>query len=194
MRRPSPAILTDAGRRLLCPAADASRPLRRAVPREPAHRARPRLLRPHRLRVRHRQARRAGHGDGRRPLRRPGRGDGRPADARVGWAAGIERLAMLLDDRRRRHRARSPWCRSATRPRRRRSTCCRRCARAGIRAEMAYRGNLRRRMERANRIGARAAVILGDDDIAARRGAGEGPRDRRHRRRCRSRSSPTRLR
>jgi histidyl-tRNA synthetase len=37
---------------------------------------------------------------------------------------------------------------------------------AGIRAEMAYRGNLRRRMERANRIGARAAVIIGDDDIA----------------------------
>ena len=37
----------------------------------------------------------------------------------------------------------------------------------GIRAEMAYRGNLNRRMERANRIGARAAVILGDDDIAA---------------------------
>ena len=31
---------------------------------------------------------------------------------------------------------------------------------------MAYRGNLRRRLERANRIGARAAVILGDDDIA----------------------------
>jgi histidyl-tRNA synthetase len=37
---------------------------------------------------------------------------------------------------------------------------------AGIRAEMAYRGNLRRRMERANRIGARAAVILGEDDMA----------------------------
>ena len=35
-----------------------------------------------------------------------------------------------------------------------------------MRAEMAYRGNLRRRMERANRIGARAAVILGDDDMA----------------------------
>jgi energy-converting hydrogenase A subunit M len=29
---------------------------------------------------------------------------------------------------------------------------------AGIRAEMSYRGNLRRRMERANRIGARAAA------------------------------------
>ncbi len=37
---------------------------------------------------------------------------------------------------------------------------------AGMRAEMAYRGNLRRRMERANRIGARAAVILGEDDLA----------------------------
>jgi histidyl-tRNA synthetase len=31
---------------------------------------------------------------------------------------------------------------------------------------MAYRGNVKRRMERANRTGARAAVILGDDDIA----------------------------
>jgi histidyl-tRNA synthetase len=37
---------------------------------------------------------------------------------------------------------------------------------AGIRAEMSYRGNLRRRMERANRIEARAAVILGADDLA----------------------------
>ncbi|HEX4172428.1 MAG TPA: His/Gly/Thr/Pro-type tRNA ligase C-terminal domain-containing protein, partial [Acetobacteraceae bacterium] len=37
---------------------------------------------------------------------------------------------------------------------------------AGVRAEMAYRGNLRRRMERANRIGARAAVVIGDDEIA----------------------------
>jgi histidyl-tRNA synthetase len=34
---------------------------------------------------------------------------------------------------------------------------------------MAYRGNLRRRLERANRIGARAAIILGPDDIAGGR-------------------------
>jgi histidyl-tRNA synthetase len=38
--------------------------------------------------------------------------------------------------------------------------------RAGIRTEMAYRGNLKRRMERANRIGARAAVILGEAELA----------------------------
>ena len=37
---------------------------------------------------------------------------------------------------------------------------------AGIRAEMAYRGNLKRRMERANRIGARAAVIIGEAELA----------------------------
>jgi histidyl-tRNA synthetase len=37
--------------------------------------------------------------------------------------------------------------------------------RAGIAAEMAYRGNAKRRMERANRIGARAAVIIGSDEL-----------------------------
>lgn len=31
---------------------------------------------------------------------------------------------------------------------------------------MAYRGNLKRRMERANKAGARAAVIIGEDELA----------------------------
>ena len=39
---------------------------------------------------------------------------------------------------------------------------------SGQRAEMAYRGNLKRRLERANRIGARAAVILEANAGAAR--------------------------
>jgi histidyl-tRNA synthetase len=30
---------------------------------------------------------------------------------------------------------------------------------------MAYRGNMKRRLERANKIGARAAVILGEDEV-----------------------------
>ncbi len=63
----------------------------------------------------------------------------------------------------------------------------------GIRAEMAYRGNLKRRMERANRTGARAAVILGDDDIARWRGPGEGSGDRRPGGRSLSPISPSRL-
>jgi histidyl-tRNA synthetase len=91
---------------------------------------------------------------------------GGPATPAVGWAAGIERLAMLLD-------ASPPVTapvvivpvddsvESAA------ITVLQALRLAGIRAEMGYRGNLRRRMERANRIGARAAVILGPDDLAA---------------------------
>jgi histidyl-tRNA synthetase len=37
--------------------------------------------------------------------------------------------------------------------------------RAGVVAEIGYKGNLKRRMERANKLGARAAVILGEDEI-----------------------------
>jgi histidyl-tRNA synthetase len=37
---------------------------------------------------------------------------------------------------------------------------------AGIRSEMAYRGNTKRRMERANRIGARTAVIIGENELS----------------------------
>jgi histidyl-tRNA synthetase len=91
---------------------------------------------------------------------------GGPATPAVGWAAGIERLAMLLDA--------APVPAAAvvvvpvddsTEPAA--IDVLQTLRRAGIRAEMAYRGNLRRRLERANKIGARAAVILGADDIAA---------------------------
>jgi histidyl-tRNA synthetase len=36
---------------------------------------------------------------------------------------------------------------------------------AGVRSEMAYRGNVKRRMERANRTGAHTAVIIGDSEL-----------------------------
>jgi histidyl-tRNA synthetase len=90
---------------------------------------------------------------------------GGPPTPAVGWAAGIERLSMLL--------AEAP---AAARPvavvplgGAAEAACVgvlQSLRRAGIRAEMAYRGNMKRRMERANRIGARAAVILGDDELA----------------------------
>jgi histidyl-tRNA synthetase len=38
--------------------------------------------------------------------------------------------------------------------------------RAGFAIELGYSGNLKRRLQRANKINARAAVILGDDEIA----------------------------
>ena len=89
---------------------------------------------------------------------------GGPMTPAVGWAAGIERLAMLMEIP-----PSPPSCvvvipigdaAEAT------AIEVLQSLRAnGIRAEMAYRGNVKRRMERANRIGARAAVIIGDDDI-----------------------------
>jgi histidyl-tRNA synthetase len=91
---------------------------------------------------------------------------GGPATPAVGWAAGIERLAMLMDAA---PPAPSPV---AVIPIGDAAEAAAidilQALRAnGIRAEMAYRGNLKRRMERANRTGARAAIILGDTDIAA---------------------------
>jgi histidyl-tRNA synthetase len=38
--------------------------------------------------------------------------------------------------------------------------------RAGLRADMAFRGNMKRRMQKADAAGARFAVILGDDELA----------------------------
>jgi histidyl-tRNA synthetase len=90
---------------------------------------------------------------------------GGPQTPAVGWAAGIERLSMLMQ-------APPPApagiavipvgevAEAAA------LDLLQSLRHAGIRAEMAYRGNLKRRLERANRIGARAAVILGEDDLA----------------------------
>jgi histidyl-tRNA synthetase len=90
---------------------------------------------------------------------------GGPQTPAIGWAAGIERLSMLLDH--------SPEIQvsvavvpmgEAAQPHA--IEAMQSLRRAGIRAEMSYRGNLKRRMERANRIGAGFAVIIGDDEAA----------------------------
>ena len=90
---------------------------------------------------------------------------GGPPTPAVGWAAGIERLSMLL--------AEVPAAPAAIAviPVGEAGEAAavgvlQSLRAAGLRAEMAYRGNLKRRMERANRIGARAAVILGETELA----------------------------
>lgn len=93
---------------------------------------------------------------------------GGPPTPAVGWAAGIERLSMLMDQ------VPPPPAPVAVVPVGEAAEAMaidilQALRGSGIRAEMAYRGNLRRRMERANRIGARAAVIVGEDDIRAGR-------------------------
>jgi histidyl-tRNA synthetase len=90
---------------------------------------------------------------------------GGPQTPAIGWAAGIERLSMLLDVP---PAAPSvvaviPVGEGAEAPA---LALLQALRAAGIRTEAAYRGNLKRRMERANRIGADLAVILGAEEAA----------------------------
>lgn len=90
---------------------------------------------------------------------------GGPPTPGIGWGAGIERLAMLLGE------APAMAGMVAVIPmgeaeHREAAGILGRLRRAGIAAEMSYRGNLKRRLERANRIGARAAVLVGGEELA----------------------------
>ncbi len=90
---------------------------------------------------------------------------GGPSVPAVGWAAGVERLAMLL--------AETPAVPQGVaiipmgESEEGAALFALQSLRAvGIRAEIAYRGNMKRRMERANKIAARAAIIIGSEELA----------------------------
>jgi histidyl-tRNA synthetase len=89
---------------------------------------------------------------------------GGPHTPAVGWAAGIERLAMMIDapepDR--------PTAVIVPLGERAETAAQRLLAelrRAGVAAEMAYRGNMKKRLSRANEAGATYALIVGDDEL-----------------------------
>ena len=90
---------------------------------------------------------------------------GGPDTPGVGWAAGIERLAMLIAEP-------PPVPRpvvvvpvgekgEAVAPR-----IARDLRRAGFHVDLGYSGNVSRRMKRANKIHARIAVLIGEDELA----------------------------
>jgi histidyl-tRNA synthetase len=90
---------------------------------------------------------------------------GGPATPAVGWAAGIERLAMLVDGA----EVNSPEV--SVMPmgeagQLAAAAIVAKLRRYGIACEMAFRGNLKKRMQKANDAGALLAVMLGDDEIA----------------------------
>ena len=90
---------------------------------------------------------------------------GGPAMPGVGWAAGIERLAMLIDEppAPKRPVALIPIAIvDELQP----LELAERLRDSGFVVDLAYSGNLQRRMRRADRIGARAAVLLGQDELA----------------------------
>ncbi len=90
---------------------------------------------------------------------------GGPPTPAVGWAAGIERLAMLIDEpaAERIDIAVVPMGEAAQALAGRVLADLRR---AGLSADMAYKGNMKRRMQKADAAGARYAVIIGEDEVA----------------------------
>jgi histidyl-tRNA synthetase len=90
---------------------------------------------------------------------------GGPPTPAVGWAAGIERLAMLIDlpDPERIDVALVPMGEAAQAAA---TAILATLRRAGIAADMAYKGNMKKRMQKADASGARFAVIIGDDELA----------------------------
>ena len=90
---------------------------------------------------------------------------GGPATPGIGWAAGIERIAMMLAETppARRPLAVVPVGHGAERPA---GELAERLRRAGYAVELGYGGNLGKRLKRADKLGAAAAVILGEDELA----------------------------
>ena len=90
---------------------------------------------------------------------------GGPETPGVGWAGGIERLSMLAGAPEPPPR---PIALVPIGPKAEAETLvlADRLRRAGFAIELGYRGNLSRRLSRADRVNARAAVILGEDELA----------------------------
>jgi histidyl-tRNA synthetase len=89
---------------------------------------------------------------------------GGPHTPAVGWAAGIERLAMMMDapDVEKPTAVIVPLGERAETAGQRLVADLRR---AGLAADMAYRGNMKKRLSRANDAGAAYALIIGDDEL-----------------------------
>jgi histidyl-tRNA synthetase len=91
---------------------------------------------------------------------------GGPPTPGIGWAAGVERLSMMIEEPPAPPRAVAivPLGEAG-------ETIALKLAhdlrRAGFTVDLSYSGNMKKRMARANKINARAAIILGDDEIAA---------------------------
>ncbi|HEV2079349.1 MAG TPA: histidine--tRNA ligase [Allosphingosinicella sp.] len=95
---------------------------------------------------------------------------GGPATPAVGWAAGIERLGMMMDA------PSVPAPDAVLVPLGEAAEAAATglladLRRSGLACDMAYRGNMKKRMQKAAASGARFAVLLGDDELARREAA-----------------------
>jgi histidyl-tRNA synthetase len=90
---------------------------------------------------------------------------GGPPTPGIGWAAGIERLAMLLGEA---EAAASPIAVVPVEPAQSLAalTLAESLRAAGYIVDLGFSGGMAKRMKRANKIGARAAVIVGEAELA----------------------------
>jgi len=91
---------------------------------------------------------------------------GGPPTAGVGWAAGVERLAMLVEEPKE-ARLDAVIIPLGSAAELRGTSILADLRRAGVSADMSFKGNMKRRMARADALGARYALILGDDELVA---------------------------
>jgi histidyl-tRNA synthetase len=89
---------------------------------------------------------------------------GGPATPGVGWAAGIERLAMLIAPPLPEHVTVAVVPMGAVAEAAAIGLLAQ-LRRDGIACDMAYRGNMKRRMHKADTSGARYAVVIGEDEL-----------------------------
>ena len=90
---------------------------------------------------------------------------GGPATPGVGWAAGIERLTMLADP----VRSDSPIIAVipiGAKMEMEAFLLAQELRATGYRVDIAFRGNMSKRLSRANKLGAASAVLLGEDEAA----------------------------
>jgi histidyl-tRNA synthetase len=88
---------------------------------------------------------------------------GGPATPGIGWAAGVERLALLAGDVAQTQR---PIAVIPMGDEMAALEVAQRLRTVGLAVHMGYSGNMKKRLERANKANARTAVILGQDEAA----------------------------
>jgi len=90
---------------------------------------------------------------------------GGPPTPGVGWASGVERVAMMIGATPTPPRpvAVIPAGDAAQRPA---AALAEELRRAGLAVELGFGGNLGKRLKRANKLNAAAALLLGDDELA----------------------------
>jgi histidyl-tRNA synthetase len=90
---------------------------------------------------------------------------GGPSTAGIGWGCGIERLVMLLDEPPALERpvAIIPVGADGETEA---LVLTQQLRRAGVKADLGFRGNVGKRMKQANKVNARTAVLVGGDELA----------------------------